>query len=412
MSKLTHVKLKSIISVLLLISVHLWICSCSPTKQLSVSTNTQPSPSPAKIQPPGDKLMSSADKLRNAATSITKDLAAAFSQEKNLKVVVMPFSEMDGLTVNYLGSYLADKITNELVVTAPQLDVLERSRIEEVLSELELGMSGLLDDATVQEAGRALGADAIVVGSLAVIGSRNLPGSEIEISVRVISISLMKAVASSSHSLLPDVAVWDMMDRKMSKHGIRKSGSSRSSSSSSGFVDDFNPSTIRYRYFYPSDDGHAMGKYFLNDSAGRLEIRNADNTGLHFSADLPAPTTTGKITVTFTPTKVYPESGIFGIIVTSTRGDGYQFNFPKSRYKSSIEYLIGNKKQLIWDRMGDSFELNQKHTMTLDFSPEKIICLFDDVKVFDTRNNHNFTVETFTIRTVQIDCYIELLEIN
>ncbi|MBU8923012.1 MAG: CsgG/HfaB family protein [Bacteroidales bacterium] len=412
MAKLrTYAELKSIYSVLLIIAVSIWTYSCAPTKRTPVSLTTHPLPSQAKAQPSEIEPISSATKLRNAASLITNDLAAAFSQDEKLKVVIMPFSEMDGMTVNYLGSYLSDKINNELVVAAPQLDVLERSRIEDVINELELGMSGLLDDATVQEAGRALGADVIIVGSLAVIGRRDLEGSEIEINVRVISISLMKAVASSSHSLLPDVAIWDMMDRQMSGQGLRKTGSGRSSSRGSGFVDDFNPSTVKYRFFNPYT-GHAMGKYILNDDAGWLEIRSADNTGLGFSTNLSAPTKTGKITVTFTPTWVFPDSGQIAITVTSTRGDGYHFLFPKSHYKSGLFYIIGGNQQLIWDRKGDSFGLNQKHTMTLEYSPERIVGLFDGVKIFDARNNHDFTVETFTISTFQMNCCIELLEIN
>lgn len=395
-----------VLAVLALTSLLLAACSSAPP-----AASTAEAPPEAS----GDQVLSSAAQLRRAATHITQDLAAAFPRDEGLKVAVMPFTEMDGVSVNYLGYYLSEKVTNELVNAAPNLDVLERSRIEEVLGELELGMSGLLDDASVQEAGRALGADAIVVGSLAVIGRRDLPGSEIEANVRGISVGLMKAVTSTSYALKPDAAIWDMMDRRMSGEVFRRaSGAPATTATSRGgvFRDDFEPSTGTYRFHCNPQSKRGMGKYLFNDSAGRLEVRNGDNTSLYLDGNLPARTKSGSITVTFYPTKIYPTSGTVGIAVKSTRGDGYAFMFPKSKYKTNIWYLVGGKQELIWDRKGDSFGLNQEHTMTLAFSPERLVVTFDGVKVFDVRNEHDVEVETFTVMTGQIDCYIESIEVQ
>ena len=355
---------------------------------------------------------SPAAKLRRAATGITKELASSFRREDGVKVAVMPFTEMDGATVTYLGFYLAEKINNELVIAAPNVDVLERSRIEEVLGELELGMSGLLDDASVQEAGRALGADALVVGSLAEIGRRDLPGSEIEVNVRVISVGLMKAVTSSTYALSPDPAIWDMMDRRMGGTAIKRTGGGHSGGSGTVFSDDFKPSTGHYRFLAPPGSGTPMGKYLLNEDAGRLEIRSADNVGLAFQGNLPNPTDTGSVAVTFRGTKVYPTSGSLYIQVASTSGDGYKFVFPKSDYAASINYVGSGKDQLIWDKQGESFDLNSDHTMVLDFSPERLVGTFDGVKVFDVRNERSYVVDTFMIGTGQMDCYVTSLEIR
>ena len=100
------------------------------------------------------------------------------------------------------------------------------------------------------------------------------------------------------------------------------------------------------------------------------------------------------------------------IIVSSTSGDGYRFRFPKSVYPSSIGYVVRGKNEAVWSRKGDSFALNQKHTMTLEFSPERLIGLFDGVKILDVRNEHEFTVDTFMISTGQLSCRVEKLEIN
>lgn len=47
-----------------------------------------------------------------------------------------------------------------------RFDLVERARIDQVIQELKLGMSGLVDAQSVKEAGRLLGADAIIVGEI------------------------------------------------------------------------------------------------------------------------------------------------------------------------------------------------------------------------------------------------------
>ncbi|MBJ6723514.1 CsgG/HfaB family protein [Geomesophilobacter sediminis] len=47
-----------------------------------------------------------------------------------------------------------------------RFDLVERNRIDKVIQELKLGMSGLVDTKTAKEAGRMLGADAVIVGEV------------------------------------------------------------------------------------------------------------------------------------------------------------------------------------------------------------------------------------------------------
>jgi len=155
-----------------------------------------------------------------------------------------------------------------------------------------------------------------------------------------------------------------------------------------------------------------MGRYLFNDDKGRLEIRNADDVGLAFSSNLPSPRQSGSVSVTFYPTKVYPKSGWIGLLVSSTSGDGYKFVFPRAVYKTQIFNIVEGKDVLVWDRNGDSFGLNQEHTATLTYSPERVVCLFDGVKIFDVRNSHQSTVDTFCVWAFQMDCYITRLSIE
>lgn len=356
---------------------------------------------------------SSAVKLQRVVAEIAQGLAANLSDRGVTRIAVIPFTEMDGRTMNYLGQYLSERITNELVAAAPTVDVLERSRIEAVIEELGLGMSGLLDDASVEAAGRALGADAILVGSLASIGARELAGSQIEISARVVAVGEMKAVVSVTSALEPDQAIWDMMERRAQGSAAQVGGRRSSDQSGARFYDDFKPAVGQYRFTPPPGaKGGRMGRYLLNDDLGRIEIRNADNMGIRIQGNMPAPMEAGVLSVTFNATKVYPESGYLLLQVSSASGDGYKALFPRSHYPAALSYVTQAKDQLIWDKKGESFDLNRDHTIALEFSAQRLVASLDGVKVLDVRNERAGTMDTFTIGADQIDCYLISIEIR
>lgn len=62
------------------------------------------------------------------------------------------------------GDAAADAMTQYLVGYGA--DVVERSRLQTVLNEQQMGASGTLDPATVRKVGKILGVDAIIVGSV------------------------------------------------------------------------------------------------------------------------------------------------------------------------------------------------------------------------------------------------------
>lgn len=56
-------------------------------------------------------------------------------------------------------------LTAELQKTG-RFDLLERSRLEQALKETALGQTGLVDEKTAKEAGKLIGADAVLVGEI------------------------------------------------------------------------------------------------------------------------------------------------------------------------------------------------------------------------------------------------------
>ena len=63
----------------------------------------------------------------------------------------------------------ADALLAELH-RVPGIRLVERTRIEALLSELKLSQSGLVDTASAQQLGKLLGVDAVVLGSFAAVG--------------------------------------------------------------------------------------------------------------------------------------------------------------------------------------------------------------------------------------------------
>lgn len=106
-----------------------------------------------------------------AADASTDELLLAQANPTRLRVAVLDFDFANtGLTYSIWGyaspaqgvSYL---LTNKLVESG-QYTIVERSRVEEILFEQDLGQSGRIDPGTAAEIGRVLGVDAVVIGSI------------------------------------------------------------------------------------------------------------------------------------------------------------------------------------------------------------------------------------------------------
>ncbi len=94
-----------------------------------------------------------------------------------------------------LGVPLAGMLTADLA-QAPGLTLVERQRLDALLSEIELGESGYLDPATALRAGRGAGAELVVVGSYSVVEGQLL------LEARVVSVE-SSTVVQAGHASGP-----------------------------------------------------------------------------------------------------------------------------------------------------------------------------------------------------------------
>jgi TolB-like protein len=99
--------------------------------------------------------------------ALTYDPAKVRQVGGRLTLAVMPF-QGKGESRNYVEA-ATDRMVAQLVELR-RFKVIERAKLEEVLQEQRLQVSGVVDDRTAVDVGRVAGADAIVVGSVSVIG--------------------------------------------------------------------------------------------------------------------------------------------------------------------------------------------------------------------------------------------------
>ncbi len=87
-----------------------------------------------------------------------------------------------------------------------EVHIVERSRMEAALEEMKLGMSGIVDEQTAVEVGRAVGATAVMVGSFLQIGDR------IRINTRLIDVGTSKIMAAEQTLGRVD-EIFELMDQ-------------------------------------------------------------------------------------------------------------------------------------------------------------------------------------------------------
>ncbi len=87
------------------------------------------------------------------------------------RVAVLPFDGGKGAEAEEVGAALQAMVITDLAAV-PDLRLLERARIKDLLAEQELGLSGALDPATAAQTCKVLGATHLLVGRCTVVGAK------------------------------------------------------------------------------------------------------------------------------------------------------------------------------------------------------------------------------------------------
>ena len=133
---------------------------------------------------------------------------------------VFPFSLLDDKTViavvdfrntgndesyDYLENTIPEAIITYLAKNG-NIEIVERSRLVDASKEMELGMSGILDEQTAVKVGLAVGANAILVGSFVSIGN------VIRINARLIDVKTSRIIKAEIVQGGVGVEIFNLMD--------------------------------------------------------------------------------------------------------------------------------------------------------------------------------------------------------
>jgi TolB-like protein len=143
--------------------------------------------------------------VRQGVEDLANKLIQNVPKGKQIVLVVSDFPNLQGETCE-LGRYISARLTTKLSqVTGVQ--VRERSRLNQVLDELAFSMDVLVDPAKAKQAGKLLGADALVLGEISDLGTT------IEIDARVVELETGNTLPGSFTAISKDSLVDSLLTK-------------------------------------------------------------------------------------------------------------------------------------------------------------------------------------------------------
>jgi len=112
----------------------------------------------------------SQEKLDIVLDQLTEQINNYMFEQKKTNIAIIPFSDLQRQATTVLGSYLAEELTTNLFMTE-KFKIVERNLLKQVLNELKLSQTGVVDPSSAKELGKMAGVDAIVTGTTADLGS-------------------------------------------------------------------------------------------------------------------------------------------------------------------------------------------------------------------------------------------------
>lgn len=114
--------------------------------------------------------------------SLTEQLSVGLKRHGITRVAVLPVEDSSNIAGKALGRYLTEKITTRLHGTG-QVQIVERSKLGQVVDELALTQTGRFDEASAKRIGNLLGVDAVIVGTYTELGVHT-----IEVNSRIVKV--------------------------------------------------------------------------------------------------------------------------------------------------------------------------------------------------------------------------------
>ncbi len=139
---------------------------------------------------------------------ITQAVVPAIAQEKSkISIAIVDFQNTSqNKNLDYLQNAIPEMLITNLAKSG-KLDIVERSRLQDAIKEMQLGMTGVVDQNNAVELGKAVGANAILVGSYLEIGGL------IRINARLIDVESSKVLKAESVQGRAGQEIFSLMDQ-------------------------------------------------------------------------------------------------------------------------------------------------------------------------------------------------------
>ncbi len=205
-------------------------------------------------------------------------------------VAVLPLDKGAGSEeYDGLGLALAGMMTTDLS-RVEALQLVERSRLDELLSEIELGEQGYLDPKTAATVGSGVGAELVVMGSYSVVGTTFL------LDARLVDVAKSEIVeAADAHGDISDFVTVekDLIDALIDDLAVEVSGGERRKIIAEAPTENFTAFSTygrglaaegrgeldvageRYKEALAADPEFAQARSALSGLRGRIEAMNA-----------------------------------------------------------------------------------------------------------------------------------------
>jgi TolB-like protein len=115
------------------------------------------------------------DEVNEKVNEIVLQIFSAYKKLESAKyrnrVAVLDFEEKSGEAKERKIGFAVSELLSTRLFQTGRFRMVERKQLAKALEEIALGMTGIVDENSAQEAGRMLGADMIVVGSVSEFGN-------------------------------------------------------------------------------------------------------------------------------------------------------------------------------------------------------------------------------------------------
>lgn len=126
--------------------------------------------------------------------------------QQKITIAIMDFQNTSGKSnLDYLQQAIPEALITRLAESG-NLNIVERTRLEDTLQEMKLGMVGLVDQDKAAEIGKAVGANAIMVGSFLEISN------VIRLNARLINVQTSKVVTAKTIQGQSGTQIFNLMD--------------------------------------------------------------------------------------------------------------------------------------------------------------------------------------------------------